>query len=160
MAYIDEIEVNGQAVKYAIEGLVDSNNHSRFTEGTLNVDAVLSSATVKYNKWNLSGCHLMIVLAFNNDTESDITLNAFQGLASVSLPEWIHNKIYTIDENLDPVSFSSLMEADLSVPSIEAVKDLYIAKNTTYISIVTPTQLTIKAGDCYRVQFDLIIDNA
>ena len=74
-----------------LDDIVDSKGNKRFIEGE-GTPATITGMTITYNKWSLSGTHLMLVLAgtFDNDVSATATLVSFE------LPEWILNKIVPI----------------------------------------------------------------
>ena len=76
-----------------IDNLVDKNGHDRFIEGDITINEI-TGVTQKYGKYSLSGTHLLIVIAF--EIESGTTLSASTDICTISLPQWIKDKLATI----------------------------------------------------------------
>lgn len=148
-----DLKVNSNAKLF--ENIVDKNNHSRFTEGPINT-IQKTGVTYTYAKWSLSGSHLMIVLS---GVISENTTFGQEDLATLSLPEWISEKLYTIH----------------SQTTLLNMGDMYIREglqNSTKTCIITKPEsgdLIISFRDSFqseslntgfRLQFDFLIDNA
>ena len=128
--------------------IVDNNGNARFIEGN-GTPATIEGLTYLYNKWSLSGTHLMIVLVFANNTDTDISIFNTT-LCSASLPNYIANKIVSIESNIvSRVKFTDLTMSNNFTATLE--------KNNNQISIFASSE-TVKTGRTYRLQFDLLID--
>lgn len=161
MSYVNKAVVNGQEVQLnSLEGLQDAEGHNRFVEGNLTPNEI-AGVTYKYAKWSLSGSHLMIVLAGTIDNGTTIG-NAIT-LANLNLPEWIFNKIYPAGEGsiADIISYNDFNLIGIS--SYDRVNEqFYLVKtsNNYYLDIRKSGALTATQDLYFRVQFDLVIDNA
>ena len=160
MAYINKIVVNGQEVNAnQLEGILDKDGHARFIEGE-GTPETISGVTVQYNKWSLSGSHLMIVLAFKIDANA--TLGTYAILEDIAIPEWIYNKIYPLGDGTGNwVNVVQVIANDNSgIPTDENARFL-IAKNNEQLRVYHISSAYTPTADRYiRVQFDLLIDNA
>ena len=159
MGYINKIVVNGAEVNAnQFEGILDKDGHARFIEGE-GTPETISGVTVQYNKWSLSGSHLMIVYAFKIDANA--TLGSYAILSSIELPEWLYNKIYPLGDGTG--NWVSVIQAIASdnggLPTVEDARFL-LAKSTNKINIYHISSAYTPTADRYlRVQFDLLIDN-
>ena len=161
MSYVNKVVVNGQEVNLnQLEGILDAEGHNRFIEGE-GVTRVISGVTPQYNKWSLSGSHLMIVLAFKLDANA--TLVNYDILEDIDIPEWISNKIFALGDG----STGWIEVKDTKPYTNEGVptgdpKTFILTKTSGgdlrvyYIS----ANFTPDADRYFRVQFDLVIDNA
>ena len=136
----------------AVEALVDDSGNPRFIEGN-GVLPEITGVTFTYNKWSLSGTHLMFVLAGSIANGTEIVLSNI--LADYIIPNFIFNKIYPI--------FGSIID----LKSIPLYADNYGSQNMT-LQIrkeadrirIQPTGTTnITANRSFRIQIDLLIDN-
>ena len=163
MAYINKIVVNGQEVNAnQLEGILDKDGNARFIEGSMTQPLESLGLTPVYNKWSLSGTHLMLVCAFENNTENDITIADWTGITStIELPQFIYNKIYVISGNaIGTSSLKGVNKASVATPIDRG--NVYFEKTGNAINcyLRTGSGATIESGDYIRVQFDLLIDNA
>lgn len=134
----------------ALETIKDSEEHFRFVEGDITIETI-TGVTQTYGKWSLSGTHLMIVLAGELTAEiSSVTL------ATITLPEWVVNKIV-------PISLSGrLINSSVSAvaPDESSSTTLYFtAYKSTYITIKASCAVPVGAQRNFRIQIDLLIDN-
>lgn len=133
-----------------LEKIKDASGHNRFIEGditTIDVEGV----TYSYKKWSLSGTHLMVVLAGNI---LDETVFPSGEIANFTLPSWIMDKITAITG--DRVIIAKLVAYGSDLSSQESA--CYLRKSTNMY--ITFGGLTLTATRSFRVEFDLLIDNA
>ena len=140
---VDNLEQGGSGV--ALEDLVDAEGNKRFIEGA--GSSSLEGITIKYNKWSLSGTHLMIVLSFVTTG----AVSQYSILANYNLPDYILNKIVA-------VAFNDLVceKTETSMDANVDLRKFQLRKQGNEIKIVTYSN--ISAGREFRVQFDLLID--
>ena len=159
MAYINKIVVNGSEVNAnQLEGILDKDGHQRFIEGN-GTNGEHSGISYDYSKWSLSGSHLMLVLAGTIDANALLPDNV--ALTSFELPEWIRNKIYTVAgyQVIEAKEISVWISGTIS----EAYKEqILLQKTSTGVLIAKATRTqTASESECkFRIQFDLLIDNA
>lgn len=148
--------ITGKVITNKLEFIVDKNNHLRFIEGNLSVSGSLPEGVeITYNKWSLSGTHLMLVLAGNIANETVITS---QFIAYGFIPQWIVDKIVPIFRNVIEFKVINLTNDDTSTQTANC----YLQKGSTegnpfigfYLGAVTLTK-----DRAFRIQFDLLIDN-
>lgn len=136
------------------ETLEDSSDHKRFVEGN-GTTVALTGVTIVYNKWSLSGSHIMFVCA-GNVAENTVIPNA-QVLGDYAIPQWILDKIYPVfGTNVierKAITFSADDYSTQDMPcSLEKIGNhIYIRQSTG------ATTFTKDRG--FRIQFDLLIDN-
>lgn len=134
-----------------MEQIVDKDGNKRFIEGNITMETI-TGVTQTYGKWSLSGTHLMIVIAGTIDNGTEITAGK---LCSINIPEWILDKIYTIYssyvvvKNKEPIYGTGLNSQDLG----------FYLRKTTELFIDTGSVTTTDDRN-FRVEFDLLIDNA
>lgn len=154
--------LNGQVssinlVLNKLEEIKDNLNHGRFIEG--NLTAATSAYTLNYGKWSLSGTHLMIVLAGlipNGNTipyATDLTVIG-------NIPSWIMSKINP------PAPLSPIVEVK-DVQLYNSGGDLLSSQITTRLTksgsncfIDLRSSFTAQQDTYFRIQYDLLIDNA
>ena len=172
MAYINKIVVNGAEVNAnQLEGILDKNGNARFIEGavTVNSDITTAGLTVDYNKWSLSGSHLMIVVQLANKTESTIVIPAWTEIGVLAnLPSWIKDKIYPLGAD-DPTDLGNVLIKDVKgygtglAESNNTLK-AYMEKTSDNIKLMSWSTAgysnNYESGKYYRIQMDLIVDNA
>ena len=158
MAYINKIVVNGQEVNAnQLEGILDKDGNARFIEGDI-TPKTISGYTFNYSKWALSGTHLMLVMA--GVIASGTAISGGVVLASVTLPQWIKNKIYpNAIEGIIAKSYLNTWKTGSAIGSnyasaLQKVDDNY------NIVFWTESSVTLDADTAFRLQIDLIIDNA
>ena len=130
----------------------DKSGHLRFIEGEC-TPIEIPGVSFTYNKWSLSGTHLMIVIAGTIDNGTTI---ANTNIASISdLPEWIINKINPLFSLVvDRKEFSLYNSAWGSQTTAIA-----LIKGTGVLNIYQTGSLTTTDSRNFRYQFDLLIDN-
>lgn len=136
-----------------ITKLVDSSGNYRFIEGDIATETI-SGVTINYDKWSLSGTHLMIVLA--GQIETSTTLSANTNLGNIILPQFILDKIYPTF-GTEYLELKNVLFADGNATTQSGRFMLRKAYGRIYIYNVDA--LTITGADKgFRAQFDLLID--
>lgn len=137
-----------------LDDIVDVNGNNRFIEGD-GVGLELEGLDITYNKWSLSGTHLMFVIAgtIENGTEVADGVN----FSTFTLPEWIFDKIYPVWSAYIENKTMVLTASDWSTQTTI----ITLAKRTNTITIEhhKGSTLTLTADRGFRLQFDLLIDN-
>lgn len=161
MSYVNKAVVNGQEVNLnQLEGILDAQSHNRFIEGELDINPI-SGVTYNYKKWSLSGSHIMFVVSgiISNGT----TIPNAEVITGVELPEWLMNKIYPCgtgnikdiisynDFNLVGVNSYSRSNQQFYITKVESANKIFINKSGSF---------TASEDTYFRLQFDLLIDNA
>ena len=142
-------DAQAKAVKKDIATLVDANGNDRFIEGTISYTEQ-EGLTITYNKWSLSGSHLMLVVAGSFVDEGTYSL---YGVCE-NMPQWVKDKIYPVaNENVEIKSISAY-GSDLSHQEINA----YLQRDGSVVDIYIPS-FTATGNRAFRVAFDLLIDN-
>lgn len=136
------------------EKIKDADGHLRFVEENLDT-ATISGVTFTYSKWSLSGSHLMFVLA--GTVENGTTIANATQMATSGMPAWIFNKIYPVfaTEGIELKEFY-LYDNSYGTQIGKAV----LRKQTNFMEIVLADNITLTANRGFRIQFDLLIDNA
>lgn len=137
-----------------LDNIVDSQGHKRFIGGNANLPEV-TGVTFTYNKWSLSGSHLMLVVCFDVANGTELANNTTMALFEV--PKWILDKI-------DPLYASNFIGAK----SVTLYGDNWsvqqsnftLSKVETGLRVITQGNVTLTADRHVRVQFDLLIDTA
>lgn len=153
-----DVTVDEDSKVKIFENITDAEGHKRFDEGELTVINDLADLS-PFAHWSLSGSHLMLVLCIYNNTEEDITVSGASELANVELPSWIADKIYPMGSSghvAQKTGIKGLYPSTLTESSTSVTAYLLKSSNTLYISGIN---VTFEAGDYYRIEFDLIIDN-
>lgn len=161
--------VDGTALTTLMNNIVDSHGNKRFVEGIFDTGVVdTTKLQINYNRWALSGNHLMIVIEYQTIDDYVFT---YQNIGIIYLPLWVRNKIvasYSIANN-NVVDFktdikyypTTSAQVDISATSINATIALVKTSANVYIALWSKTgnPVTIPQGNIFRVQFDLIIDS-
>ena len=82
---------SGKELK-AFENIVDKDGHKRFIEGPI-TGITITGLTFTYNRWSLSGSHLLYVVAGKIDNGAVLPN---QTLCRAYLPQWILDKIIPV----------------------------------------------------------------
>ena len=136
-----------------MENIVDSKGNKRFIEGE-GSPLVLEGFNPTYNKWSLSGTHLMLVLAGN--IANTTTLTNGTTLIEFTLPDYITKKIFPVFATYR-ISYinGGLIADDWSSQTLSYT----VEKSTAGIKFIVQTaSLTLTANRSFRFQFDLLID--
>ena len=134
------------------ERLEDTNGNLRFVEDDITMENI-SGVTFSYNKWSLSGSHLMIVIA--GTVASGTTLSA-EKWCDLDLPAYVKSKISPVFEAVVERQTISAWNSDYTAISL----NFWLLKYGEGLQInqyETPT--TTKSYN-FRIQFDLLIDMA
>lgn len=145
------IEEQGGSGTSTLENIVDKNGNKRFIEGTPNF--VLSegyNVVSVYEKWSLSGTHLMIVGVLTANGNSNLSSKK---VYEITLPNWIFSKIVTFPNSVVVSRISAL--ASNTSASMTALLNKDVQSNILYVT--APTE--VRDGVTYRIQFDLLVDN-
>lgn len=136
-----------------MENIKDLAGNLRFIEGEPKIETI-SGVTIKYNKWSLSGSHLMIVLAGTIDDATTISVDTLIG--TYSLPTFIMNKIFAMFGAVVQLKFDSKYADDWSKTDF----NYYIRKDdvNNVLEVKILSGFTTTAADNFRIQFDLLID--
>lgn len=133
--------------------IVDSEGNARFVEGEGTLTEQ-DGVTYTYNKWSLSGTHLMLVVA---GTIAEATTTTSTTIVTFTdIPEWIMNKIY-------PSSYDTWVEYKklilLNTDITQRTTDVILNKlSDTSLAIMYTTNQTFEKELNFRYQFDLLID--
>lgn len=133
---------------------VDGDGHYRFVEGTIDTETI-SGVTWTYNKWVLSGNHLMLVLAGEVASGTTLSIQSLGGVDFTGDNAWMNSKIVPI--------FAS------SVIAINDAKGYYddwnsnnmqttLMKTSTGVYFYLIQTPTYSQTGHFRIQFDLLID--
>lgn len=134
-----------------LDDIVDDSGNKRFVEGTPTFVLHSSYNIVSdYQKWSLSGTHLMIVGVLTANGGTSLTV---ENVYEVTLPTYIFSKIMTFP-NSTLVSRTSALASNTS-----ATMDAQLYKDTENNKLYIRTPATIASGVTYRIQFDLLIDS-
>ena len=127
-----------------LEDIVDSKGNKRFIEGE-GINSTNPNITTLYNRWSLSGTHLMCVLVFKIGS---VNINKNEVLSKYVLPEFIRNKIITADDDTALVTRVYAGANNLRVDIIKVGNELkFLNMGDTYVN------------SWYRIQCDLLIDS-
>lgn len=135
-----------------LSSIVDDNGNQRFIEGSAVLEDI-TGITVNYNKWSLSGTHLMIVLGASVADTTSIVSNT--KIATYNLPEYILDKITALYSNSVVSSYQFTLYADDGTSQACNVS-LYIYSG--YLEIRLRSNVTLTDDRNFRIQFDLLID--
>lgn len=135
-----------------LNNIVDSQGRNRFVEGNLIVDPV-EGVTPTYDKWSLSGTHLMIVCAFN--VEADTTIPDNKRLFAVRLPNWIKNKIKYLNGNY--IDFKTVIGFDTSFA--EKTMRIRVLDDDEIVYVNVRGSVSFTTDTIYRIELDFLIDS-
>lgn len=135
-----------------VEADGDVSIRPTFVEGE-GVTSEITGVTFTYNKWSLSGTHLMIVLCGD---VADTTVLTTQDWCLYDFPDYIKNKIV--------VSFGAkaiIIKAELIYASDFSNQSIQwrLQKNDDGKIAINVYQFTATKDRKFRIQFDLLIDN-
>lgn len=153
---LEGAEIDG--IKYKVGGgvtlddIVDAGGNKRFVEGTCNLSNK-NGITWTYNKWSLSGTHLMIVICGRVTSSSvSITTNSF---GNVVLPSYIKDKIRANSNNRVEIKTMNFYDPYLAVADTVKV----LLSKWADLALYWGEEKTLSANGCdFRIQFDLLID--
>lgn len=147
LKYLEDQKKNG----VNITQLIDSNGNPRFVEGR-GIAAEVEGVEITYNKWSLSGTHLMLVTCGN--IENSITLDATTMLSRFNVPSYILDKIEAVFSGVVEIKGLSLYNEDWSSQNTS----IKLWKADGYLYTQWGNTTTTKARS-FRIQFDLLIDS-
>ena len=146
------IEVNSDINTF--ENIVDKNGHKRFIGNDFPWSG--TGLTYTYCHWELSGTHLMIVIA--GKIQAGATINAYSLGGNITLPEWIVSKIFpSVNDFVDYVQVHTSVNG--ITPTENIIHEYMYKLNDTTISIKNLYSITAGEDDeVFRIAFDLIIE--
>ena len=136
-----------------LEKIKDKSGHLRFVEGEGTTETI-TGVTITYNKWSLSGTHLMIVLAGSIDNA--IVLANQTVFENITIPNYILNKIQPLSSSGELIERKSFI---LYGSTDEQTTKIDIRKSDNKLVIRTFGSITLNEKRYFRAQFDLLIDN-
>lgn len=146
---LEDLEVSGKAKLF--ENIVDKDGHKRFIEGEGVKPASQTGITLTYNKWSLSGTHLMCVIAgsVTAGTYTSVIVNYD------SMPTWIKDKIIGVSDNY--IEFKSY---PFYVGYLGQAVSIQISKSVNGgLVFAFTSSTTFSETKYFRIQYDLLIDN-
>lgn len=157
----------GQGIT-SFENITDKNGHKRFQEwdGAVHIAFASKNPTINYLKCSLSGSHMMFVACFSLKYVEGGNNNIVGGswLFVYTLPKWICDKIITLysDGDLGTISYRNI-EMIQHGELLSGDHKFRLSKfndNQILVANAPGGNLSYTADTTFRVQFDLIIDNA
>lgn len=158
---IDESFENLNDRKGIFEKIADKDGHLRFIEG--NGVLIKEGYTPTYNKWSLSGTHLMLVIAGSFDGELSVTSG--DDIARYdSIPQWVNDKIFPLSgEESGAITRAVIYAINNSGVNVGDAGIIYLFKFNSKLYINAGTTFTLGTAEAtnshIRIQFDLLIDN-
>lgn len=155
--------VNAQGTGYQLanglpllmENIEDKEGHKRFVEGEITDDDLPSGITQQYGKWSLSGTHLMIVDVLNIAANTTI---GFTPLTTITIPEWLGQKLVALGSDWLSVKKSSIFKA--SDVAILVEKTFFVRKlSNTLLQVYILDSYSEDYDSIARIEFDFLIDN-
>lgn len=159
MSYVNKVVLNGAEVQLnSLEGLQDAQGHNRFVEGAGN-ELVVTGVEFTYNKWSLSGSHLMTVVCAN--IENGTTLANDTIIGEFEYPRWIEDKITPIFSGVGVAILEvKLYGTGFTTETNPLVVNVTINTSQHKLQFFVSGNTTVTADRSFRAQLDLIIDNA
>lgn len=152
--YVEAVTLKATDNAQVFEKIVDKDLHYRFVEGDGVINA-LTGFTSVFCKWSLSGSHIMFVLAGTFSEGAEVP--SVHDIASFTLPSWVYNKIYPVWSTYLENKVVSCKATNWSSQEV----DMALMKESGVMKIrLLGAPTTFTATRSFRVQFDLIIDNA
>lgn len=135
--------------------IVDANGNPRFVEGEFNLNSgTYSGFTFTYNRWSLSGTHLMIVIAGTCVTGA----NLLGKYASFEFPAYIIDKIIPQASSSTIIEYKDVYFKELqNFGTPDQMTSMHLSKENGKIYINSGL-LNANTARYFRVQFDLLID--
>lgn len=149
-----EIQLTPDNFYPLLENIKDASGNLRFIEGDGVFSTGVEGITCDYSKWSLSGTHLMVValISFENGT----TASWGNSIAvDFTLPNWIHNKIYSTGNNIDSKQFIAYDSNDQS----QNIAVVFRKASSDKVNLRVTGSTTLTSDKVCRIQFDLLIDN-
>lgn len=147
-----DLEITGDAKIF--ENIVDKDGNKRFIDIVGAVNPLVEGLTGTYCRASLSGTHLLVVLAGTIADESVLTNG--MTFATFELPQWIRDKIVPVWSTYIERKSVTLWADDWSSQE----DNMSISKVSNGVAIISLTPVTLTKERKFRVQFDLLIDNA
>lgn len=143
----------GDIANPLMENIKDASGNLRFIEGE-GTSETISNVEIVYNRWSLSGTHLMIVIAGYYD---NTTVSAGTTIARIPVPKWVLDKVATLSTGgrITRVNYPLINDSD-QVAGTDRPAALYKGSDDLYIN-TSNNDATDKWN--FRIQFDLLIDN-
>ena len=150
---IVNLKVTGQAKLF--ENIVDADGHNRFVEGNGNFTALSGEFEITYNKWSLSGTHLMLVLAGTVKAGTSIG-RANNQTSFYALPAYILSKIKPLVGN-NYIEYKAFT-AYVNESNVMTGKTL-LGKSSNGVYIRFTGGGNVDVDRTFRIQYDLLIDD-
>ena len=137
-----------KSTKKDISTLVDKDGNNRFIEGVGTIPDDFKG-TITYNRWSLSGTHLMIVIAgeVNADTLSG------EIVSITNLPSWVLNKVVPSSG-----TYIEFQQVPFYVDYTGSNVSIEVDKISQGILIQFTSSTTFTEKKKFRIQVDLLID--
>lgn len=135
-----------------MENIVDGDGHKRFVDGEITYINQVEGMECVYNKWSLSGTHLMVVFALKTNDALNLTSGTY---GSFQLPAWVHNKIVAI-QGSNIAQAKVLWWDNSQLQTQDGLAYIQKSSDTIYIYVSAVNLTSAKTG---RIAFDLLIDN-
>ena len=145
-----DLSVTGDVKTF--ENIVDKYGHKRFIEGSCNLHEI-TGLTFSYNKWSLSGTHLMIVLAGSIVNGTEIAAGVWANIPD--LPAWIKDKLIPMFGSNISKETASVFASDGTSQNLNA----YLQKTGADLIQIYCSSITLTQDRAFRIEFDLLIDN-
>lgn len=145
----------GSIVPNIMEEIVDEQGNKRFVESDIAMYSI-TGVTFLYNKWSLSGTHIMFVIAGKIDSGTSLTKTSW---FQIALPDYIKDKIVPIFEQDQTIEFKvvEMRKTDGSSPQ-NITLSLFKTIGGS-IGLYNNSEAALTDDKYFRVQFDLLIDN-
>ena len=150
-----EIQLTPDNFYPLLENIKDASGNLRFIEGEGIISELPTGVTNVYNKWSLSGTHLMFVAVFDLVTGAELTQDSII-ITYSSLPQWIVDKISVlwgvnlVDQKVFNMNNPNTSSSDVTVQLRKEDNTMVIKQRST---------ATLSVDRSVRFQFDLLIDN-
>ena len=147
------------------ENIIDKNGHRRFIEGYMHfLSPKPESINITYAKWSLSGSHFMMVVCgtIAKNVESTNNFSYFTN----DLPNWIMDKIHPLRTAGNLVGSANMYIFDSAIQDEPNYRDSIIIPIHKWDSVgglgfyTYGNFKTFDYDGVFRVEFDLLIDNA
>lgn len=137
-----------------LDDIVDSQGNKRFIEGE-GTTATITGVTFTYNKWSLSGTHLMLVCAGETSAGTTVTSNML--FVTYTLPDFVMDKIYPIWMN-NSVDIKNFYFRSVNSES-SSLTVVQLRKENNTLTMHSNLSETMSGKRAFRFQFDLLIDS-
>lgn len=150
-----DLTVGGTISGVKIESIKDANGHNRFIKGDITIPAQ-TGVTQDYGKWALSGTHLLIVVAGTIEAGASATISLN---TPIEPPSWVKNKIYSLGSG-NNVAYSDIKIYNNGTTAVTS-RDVTLIKSGSDLYFYHENPIGDSDNSIsFRVQFDLLIDNA